>query len=130
MSGSPWLFATWHQTMIVWVFGKNHSNLSIRSDFSSDKKTERLHKLLGCKNRSYSPWTCQTHSQTAISLTSFTQVLAHLADFNYSCKVNWNSGHLIAEQYYTLWWSILSNLHLTCKCSKDSQVKEDVEGGG
>lgn len=129
MSGSPWRFATWHQTMTVWVFGNNHSNLLIRSDFSSDKKAERLHKLMGCKNRSYSPEPVK-HSQTAISLTSFTQVLTHLADLNYSCKVNWNSGHLIAKQYYTLWWSILSNLHLTCKCSKDSQVKVDVEGGG
>lgn len=55
MSGSPWRFATWHQTMTVWVFGNNHSNLLIRSDFSSDKKAERLHKLMGCKNSSYSP---------------------------------------------------------------------------
>lgn len=55
MSGSPWLFATWHQTIIVWVFGNNHSNLSIGSDLSSDKKAEGLHKLMGCKNRSYSP---------------------------------------------------------------------------
>lgn len=55
MSGSPWLFATWHQTIIVGVFGNNHSNLSIGSDLSSDKKAEGLHKLMGCKNRSYSP---------------------------------------------------------------------------